>query len=186
MGYNDIDAKMARAKGLNLSISTKTSIEICKFLKGKTTAKAKAVLARVITKDQAIPYTRFNWDTGHRAGDMAAGRYPLKASTEILAVLNNVEKNALDKGLSTENLVITHMLANKASSPWHHGRQSRRKMKRTHVEIIVTETEIKAKGVKPVAKAAVPKAEAKVEETDSSATEKKTQAKPKVKAEKVE
>ena len=37
------------------------------------------------------------------------------------------------------NDVIVHLAAHKASSPYHFGRQSRRQMKRTHVELVLKE-----------------------------------------------
>jgi len=36
-------------------------------------------------------------------------------------------------------LVIAHISAHKASKAWHSGRKSRRRMKRTNVEIVVEE-----------------------------------------------
>jgi large subunit ribosomal protein L22 len=178
MGYakNNFDEKtMARAKGQDLPISTKVSIEVCNFLRYKTTTKAKQILERVITKDTAIPFKRFNWDVGHRPGDMGPGRYPLKASEEILRVIKQVESNAADKGLATENLLISHLVANKAERPWRNGRQSRRKAKRTHVEIMVKEAKPKAKPqAKPKAEASAPASTtetAKTTETEKADSE---------------
>ena len=42
------------------------------------------------------------------------------------------------------------MAAHKASAPWHYGRQRRRKMKRTHIEIVIGEKETKKKNQKKV------------------------------------
>ena len=129
---------MARAIGRALPISFKQSIEICNFVRNKDLSYAKNVLNKVISQEQAIPFKRFNMDVGHKKG-MAAGRYPKKASTEILDLINNVEANAQFKGLNTANLVITHINANKASKVLRFGRKRSRESKRTHVEIVVQE-----------------------------------------------
>ena len=130
---------MARAVGRALPISTKQSIEICKHINHLSTSKAKDILEKVAKKKQAIPFTRFNKDMGHKK-EIGPGRYPLKAAQEILKLIQAVEANAQFKGLNTTNLVIEHMIANVASRPWHYGRQRRRKAKRTNIEIVIKET----------------------------------------------
>ena len=129
---------MAKAYGKGLGISTKVSIEIANYLRGRTTTKAKWILERVLEKKQAIPFKRFTDGVGHRVGNMASGRYPQKASAEFLKLIKQAEANAQAKGLS-EDLVINHLAAHKASSQFRQGRQRRRKFKRTHVEIVVME-----------------------------------------------
>ena len=142
-GYNP--ELHVRAVGRSLPISTKVSVEICNFLRKRQLQNAKEILERVIKKDQAIPYKRFNMDVGHKPGKIASGRYPKKASTEILKIMKNVEANAQMKGFNTNNLEIIHLCAHRASRPWHHGRQRRQLMKRTHVEVVVAESAKKAK-----------------------------------------
>ena len=134
----------AKASGRDLPISTKQCIEICKHLKGRKLQKARQILEEVMEKKRPIPFTRFTTDMGHKKG-MAAGRYPNKASSEILKILKAVEANAQVKGLSTNDLVIFHMAANKASTPWRYGRKRRVKAKRSHVEIVVTEEKLEGK-----------------------------------------
>ena len=140
---------MARAVGRDLSISKKQSVEICKWIRYKSTSRAKRILEDAIKMERAIPYTRFNWNVGHRPG-MGPGRYPIKASTEILALIKSAEANAQLKGLNTGNLHIVHINAQKAPTPHHYGRQRGTKMKRTHIEVVLQEraekkTEEKAK-----------------------------------------
>ena len=81
---------------------------------------------------------------GHKSG-IAAGRFPQKTTNQIIRLLDEVETNAQNKGLNVDDLYISHVCAHKASAPWHYGRQRRRKMKRTHVEIVVEEKEEKKK-----------------------------------------
>ena len=142
---------MAKASGKLLAISTKASIEICNSIRKKTVAKAKNLLKEVITLRKPVKYTRFMNGAGHKKG-MASGKYPVKASSEILKVIETAEANAQFKGLNTSNLIINHLSAHKAGNVWHYGRVRRRKMKRTHIEIIVEEgkSEKKTADKKPV------------------------------------
>jgi large subunit ribosomal protein L22 len=135
--FKTISDKMARAYGKSLPISTKVSINICNALRGMTVDKALAYLQDVVDEKRAIPFTRFNDGVGHRPG-MAAGRYPRKASLAIARVIASAATNAAAKGLSSD-LKIISLVANKASSPLHYGRQRRRSMKRTHIEVVVEE-----------------------------------------------
>lgn len=129
----------AKIYGIDLPISTKKSVEICNFIRHKKLKKAKDMLNSVLQKKVAVPYKRYNRNTPHRKGRIASGRYPVKASSEILKLLEGVEANAQQKGLDVNNLVIDQIIANQASRPFHFGRKRRRKMKRTHIDIVVKE-----------------------------------------------
>lgn len=129
---------MARASGKSLPISFKQSVEICSFIRRRSVGYAQRILKSVIDHKQAIPYKKFNADIGHKKNIMA-GRYPKKASIEILNLMNSVEANAQFKGLNTANLVITHINANKASKVMHSGRKRSRLSKRTNIDIVVQE-----------------------------------------------
>lgn len=131
--------EVAKVTGRDLSISTKQSVEICKFIRGKSIKKSKELLEKVINGELAVPFTRFNRDMGHKKGKIAAGRYPNKASSELLKLINSLEANAQNKGLDSNSLYIKKIVANRASQPWHFGRLRRRKMKRTHIEITAEE-----------------------------------------------
>jgi large subunit ribosomal protein L22 len=136
---------MAKAYGRGLGISTKKSVEICNAIRRKPVQKAKAFLERVLKMEDAVPMKRYNQDAAHRKG-MAGGKYPLKATREILKIIESAESNAHAKGLSKE-LVIVHISAHLAQRPWHYGRQKRSKMKRTHIQVVLMEK--KQKSVKP-------------------------------------
>jgi len=162
----------ARAKTTNLSISTKHSVEISRFLRYKTTSFAKDYLQSVADLKKAVPFKKFNRDIGHKVGGMAAGRYPQKAAKEFLKLVNSVESNAQDKGLNTSSLKISKLIANKASIPMTGGRH-RSGTKRTHLEIEVVEaSKIKSKKIvsketkteiKPQSKVEEKKEEVKIE-----------------------
>jgi len=141
---------MARAVGKSLPISFKQSIEICNFIRNKDVGYAKNVLNRVIEKKTAIPFRRFNDNMGHKKR-IAAGRYPGKASREILSLISLVEANAQFKGMNSSNLVIAHINANKAATVMHYGRKRSRKAKRTNIEIVVKERAGKKEDTKKAA-----------------------------------
>jgi large subunit ribosomal protein L22 len=135
--FQKYDGKtMARAVGVSLPISFKQAREICHLLKNKRVDDAKKILNRVLEKKQAVPFGRFNRDVGHKPGRIAAGRYPQKASGEILELVNSVEANANNKGLG--NTSIIHMNSHKAPSHPRAGRTDG-EGKRSHVEIVVGE-----------------------------------------------
>jgi len=134
-----IEGEVAKVLGKDLSISMKHSSEICRWLRKKKLSKAKILLNKVLKKEMAVPYKRYHWNLGHKKGINGPGRYPIKACKAILGLLESAETNAQFKGMNTGNLIIVHINAHKASSPWHFGRQRRRKMKRAHVELIVKE-----------------------------------------------
>ena len=129
---------MARAIGVALPISLKYSVEICRHIKNKKVSLAKRILQEVIDKKRAIPFRRYNSDLSHKK-KIGPGRYPEKASTHFISLIENVEANAQFKGLNTSNLIITHASAHNAGKSWHYGRKRRRKMKRTNIEIFVEE-----------------------------------------------
>lgn len=129
---------MAKALGTALPISFKQSVEICRFIKNRNVEEAKKILHNVAEKKAAVPFKRYNWDLGHKK-KLGPASYPEKASKEFIRLIESVEANAQFKGLNTSNLIITHVSAHKAGKTWHFGRKTRRKMKRTNVEIVVEE-----------------------------------------------
>ena len=137
--YEKFDETCASAYGRDLPVSTKNSIELCSFLRGKSVEEATKILENVLTFKQAIPYRRFNDGVGHRRGKIGPGRYPQKLVSIVLKLLKNIKANAETKGLS-DSLKLVHMCAHKAATPFHQGRQRRRAMKRTHIELVVKET----------------------------------------------
>lgn len=99
---------------------------------------------------------------------MISGRYPVKAAGVFLDLIKQGVANAENKGLGTP-LKIVHLAANEGARPMHAGRKRGHLMKRTHVELILTETEEskkrekKQKKAKEAQKAASPAQKAKEE-----------------------
>lgn len=142
--FKNFDDHTAKAYGKDLDISTKASISICNVVRGMDAKKAVEYLQAVVEKKKAVPFTRFTDGVGHRKGEMASGRYPVKAARSIGKIIASAMSNAAAKGMD-ENLKITHICAQKASQPLHQGRQIRRSMKRTHIEVVVREDETATK-----------------------------------------
>lgn len=161
----------AKVSGRNLSISTKHAVVISNYIRGKKLSWAKKKLAEVLEYKTAVPFTVHNKKIGHRKGHVSSGRYPINATKEVIALLNSVEANAQNKGLDTESLVISSIIPNHASRPWHYGRQRRTRMKRTHLEIIVEEkVNEKKQTKKDVKKEAPKKTETKENQTPKKET----------------
>jgi large subunit ribosomal protein L22 len=150
--YTEYDKdNMARALGRALPISFKQSVEICNYIRNKNLNYAKQVLGKSIRQEAAIPFRRFTGDMGHKR-KIASGRYPQKASKEILDLISSAEANAQFKGLNTANLVITRINANKASKVTRFGRKRGRIAKRTNIEVVVQEKKELKKDIKSVHK----------------------------------
>lgn len=168
----------AAAKGLSLPISRKQAVEVCRFISRKDIETARRRLNRVLELKMAVPSTKFKRDIPHRSGSIGPGRFPIKAAEHVLAVLESAVSNAENKGMKASALVVAKASACKGPTAWRYGRQSRRHAKRTHVEIVVEESEVKKKEEKPKAEKPKteekPKAEAKKAEPKAEALEKGT------------
>ncbi|UCE96153.1 MAG: 50S ribosomal protein L22 [Candidatus Bathyarchaeota archaeon] len=148
-GYSitDLDAeKTVKASGREIRMSPKHAREVCKTIKGMRLEKAKRHLRQVIVKKQPTPFRRFVKKLGHRHGMQRAmvGKYPVKAATNILRVLESAEGNAEFKGLDIERLRIIHASAYpgmkiKRSIPRAFGRATPKNKPLTHIEIVLEE-----------------------------------------------
>ena len=152
---------IAKVVGLDLPISTKHTIEIADFIRGKSIQIARKQLQLVINKELAIPLQRFHKDRGHRKGEhIAQGFYPKKATEHIITLLNSLESNSKDKGMDANLLFISEIIPNTAAARWHSGR-NRGKMKSTNLTIYAKEKKEKLKQEKKEEKPKVEKKEEK-------------------------
>jgi ribosomal protein uL22 len=142
--YQGSMEKAAKAIGLNLSISKKVGYEVSNAIRGKDVKRAVTFLENVMLKSEAVPYKRYNFDTGHKPGKVGPGRYPFKAAKGFLYVLNNAIANAKDKGLNVNNLKIVHVTATHGNHAYRYGRNGGTQKKTAHVDIVVQEYEQKA------------------------------------------
>ena len=139
----EAEEHQAKVVGKDLPISIKHVIEICNYIRGRSIDDARKELHKVVKLERAIPFKIYKDNTGHRKSHMGAGRYPVKASSFILKMLDSLEANAQNKGLDINSLYLTKIIPNKAHEPWHYGRLKRRQARRSHVEIIGEELEKK-------------------------------------------
>ncbi|MDR2966782.1 MAG: 50S ribosomal protein L22 [Methanobacteriaceae archaeon] len=145
--YNEEDdSKKARAMGKSLKISPKHAVEICRELRGMGLEIAKNYLNEVILMKKAVPFKRHNKKVGHRKGlkNWPSGRYPVKAATQILKILENAEANAEYKGLDSENLIVEHISSHRGfiirgGIPRAFGRVTPFNTPTTHVQIVLGE-----------------------------------------------
>ncbi len=136
----------AKAAGREMEIKPRDAVNICKVLRGKPLTWAKDYLRDVIDKKQAVPYPKHNLHVSHRKGNMAAGKYPVKASKGILSVLENAEANAEYKGLDPETMDVWHIAMQKAAPlegqmPRAQGRATAWNTARSHIEVVLREQE---------------------------------------------
>jgi large subunit ribosomal protein L22 len=104
---------------------------------------------RVIDKKEAIPFRRYKGKQSHRRGladkyGWPIGRYPVKAATYLLKLLEHVEANAENKDLDKDSLVIRHIGVHKGLTikrwmPRAFGRSTPKYRRTSHIEVIVEE-----------------------------------------------
>lgn len=143
-------SKMARASTVNARISFKKSVEVARALTGKKVSVAKRYLEDVAKQEQVVEYRRFNTEMPHKKGKgIMAGGFPVNVAKQFLLVLKNVEKNAENLELGeADELRIVSASARQGTGRYKMSRMSGRKMKSTHVEIIVAQDEKKNKPAK--------------------------------------
>jgi large subunit ribosomal protein L22 len=137
--------RTSRAMASELHISFKKTREICRFIQGMKLPRAQAYLNEVIAMKKAIPFKRHTDGAGHQKGEgMAAGRYPVNASAEVLKVLRNAESNAEYKGLEPSRMFVKSIRANRGRvirgfRPRARGRASPKNTTTVNIEIILSE-----------------------------------------------
>ena len=144
--FQNFDAtKHVRAAIREKTISHKHAREIATAIKGLSLEKARDYLLDVTNFKRSIPFGRYKNQVGHRSdpGTMS-GRYPQKAATEILKLLDNLESNAEYKGMDLDRLKIINATVHKGrllkrNTPRAMGRSTAKNDAMTHVEIVAQE-----------------------------------------------
>lgn len=138
--------KTAIACGRNIDISPKHAREITLALKGLKLEAAIQYLDDVIALKRSIPFKRHNKKMSHRPDLVGwhSGRYPVKACREIKKILENLENNAIFKGLDSEKLKIVHCISQHARKvkgfmPRAQGSSSPKYNILSHVEVVAEE-----------------------------------------------
>lgn len=140
------DKNIARAFGKEIRVSPKHCVEICRELKGKKLEYAKDYLQEVIDMKRAVPFKRYKKGIAHRRGlnKWHSGRYPVKAASHIMKLLESAESNAEYKGLNVERLFIKHIMAQRGRVirgfiPRAMGRASASNTPTTHIQVTLEE-----------------------------------------------
>jgi large subunit ribosomal protein L22 len=102
--------RSAKASAREIDVSPKAAREICNTIKGMTIHQCIEFLENVIDKKTAVPFKRYKRNVGHKSTVIGwgPGRYPVKAATEILKVVKNLENNAENNQLQLDRCKITH------------------------------------------------------------------------------
>jgi len=158
--YQKSEENTSKAVGRNLSISPKQGTEICKYVRGRPVAQAKALLKLAIDEKRAVPFTRFNNGLGHKPG-MSAGRFHPKACSMILKIIESAEANAKNKGFNASDLKVVHISMQIGPRNSHYGRQRKSIFKNSHIEVVLQEVKGVGKKEKKIEKAPVKKTPAK-------------------------
>ncbi len=119
-------------------VSPKDVREILVHIKGKKVVDAIKLLDAVIKKKYAIPFKRYTEGAGHKTGNLAGGRYPIKAAKEVKNLLNTLIKNGEYKGMDVDKIYIKYVSVSKAST-FYRPRRSRfrgQKAKSTNIYVL--------------------------------------------------
>ena len=128
------------------TISHKHAREIAVAIKGLSVEKARDYLIHVTQLKRSIPFRRYKNQVGHKSDPgVMSGRYPQKAATEVLKLLDNLESNAEYKGMDLDRLKIINATVHKGRImkrfiPRAQGRATQKNNTFTHVEIVAQET----------------------------------------------
>ena len=127
------------------TISHKHAREIAVAIKGLSVEKARDYLIHVTQLKRSIPFRRYKNQVGHKSDPgVMSGRYPQKAATEVLKLLDNLESNAEYKGMDLDRLKIINATVHKGRllkrfTPRAMGRSSAKNDAMTHVELVAQE-----------------------------------------------
>lgn len=140
--------RIAKAMAHELHISPKHAREVCRAIKGKIVEDAERYLEDVLDMKVAVPFKRYKKKVAHRRGlkNWYAGRYPMKATAEILKLLRSAKGNAEYKGIDTEALRVWHATTKQGRSIRGiilraFGRAVQKKTETVTIEIILREEE---------------------------------------------
>lgn len=127
-----VKKEFACTNPINVPVSTKKAMAVCRFIKNKTIDHAIKDLEQVMAQKKAVP---MKGEIPHRHGNIMAGRYPVRTAKEFILILKGLKGNSTMNGI--ENPVISEAVANWASRPY--GRFGATKKKRTHLRIVARE-----------------------------------------------
>ena len=138
--------KTVKASLREEDISFKHTREIANHIKGMLVDRAKEYLEDVVAMKRSVPFKRYNKNVGHRSDlkGWDSGRYPVKAAESVLNLLESLEKNATNKGLEVDRLLVIHAAAQRGRKVKRifsraHGSTSPKVKTLTHLELVAEE-----------------------------------------------
>jgi len=147
----DNPAKSSKARGNDIRVHFKNTVETCNAVRGMKLRRAKSYLKHVIAHKECVPFRHYRGGIGRTAqakawGSSPQGRWPIKSAKHVLELLRNAEANAENKGLDTRRLTVTHIQAQPAAKQRRrtyraHGRINPFMSSPSHIEIVLTEIE---------------------------------------------
>jgi len=174
----------ACARMEDTNISFKDLAEVCGRIRGKNADWAVGFLEKASKGEIPVLYKRHNKKIGHRRElGGQKGRYPKKAATAILKVLNSALANGRIRGLG-ETYEISHASANKKMGYGRvapKGRWARSDFETARIEIVLRPLEEIPKGVE--VRAPVKKEAKKEKKPEAKKEEPKEEKKPEPKKE---
>jgi large subunit ribosomal protein L22 len=143
------ESRIAKAVARDASVSYKKLVNLARVIKGMKLQEAFTYLENVMEKRQPVPQWRYHGKTPHHKGAPELGKvpyakYPVKAAKIMYKLLKNVEANAENKDLDTDNLWIIHVGVHKSMTlkrvmPRAYGRSTPKYRRLSHIEVIVEE-----------------------------------------------
>ena len=141
--------KTVKASGIDMRVSLKKAVEVCRELRGLKLEEARKMLDEVVAMKKMIPFRRHKKELAHHADKLRehkfyAGGYPVKVAKHILGILKNAENNAEYKGLDVDRLRIIHASVDmgpklRRFTPRAFGRSSPKTEQLTRVQLVLEE-----------------------------------------------
>jgi large subunit ribosomal protein L22 len=115
----------AKAMLRERQVSLKHSKAIAREIKGMEAGEAVEFLEGVIDEEEVVPFRQHNSGVGHKGNidGWDAGRFPEKAATAFLDLLENAIGNADHQGFDAESMEIMHVAPHKVGE--NQGRKPR-------------------------------------------------------------
>jgi len=120
---------------VTIPVSTKYSILIGKWVRGRNVDKAIVMLEKVMEKKMPLPCPSYNDSIPHKRG-IAAGRYPVKTADYVVRALKLVKNNAKVKGLDESKLIINEFIPNLAISINQRGKYKRGRLTNLKIGVV--------------------------------------------------
>jgi large subunit ribosomal protein L22 len=165
-GYTQVlqGSRLSTARAVRVDMHAKHCFEVCRAVKGMQAGAAIAYLNEVLKIDsdradirkkaRAVPYRLGSGNkrrrrsgpsmVGHRKGGIGPGRYPVKASREIIKLIESAMSNASHQyeDINPEDMEITHIAAHrgrirKGWSPRARGRATPKNHYQVNLEIFL-------------------------------------------------